>query len=164
MLELWLLIALIILVAVIYKPVTRVIFGALDGHAAKVRAELDQAKRLREEAQSLLASHQRQLLGGEDRRTRREAPGPRLVRRRAHHHPPGGGPAQGDVAQLPGHVQRYARHPVHGKCPRREDCCMCRDSCETPTRVASGCFCTGSAVLLRGPAARQGATARSGWR
>jgi F-type H+-transporting ATPase subunit b len=67
MLELWLLIALIILVAVIYKPVTRVIFGALDGHAAKVRAELDQAKRLREEAQSLLANQQRQLLGGEDR-------------------------------------------------------------------------------------------------
>ena len=67
MLELWLLIALIILIAVIYKPVTRTIFGALDGHAAKVRAELEQAKRLREEAQSLLASQQRQLLGGEDR-------------------------------------------------------------------------------------------------
>jgi len=67
MLELWLLIALIVLIAVIYKPVTRVIFGALDGHAGKVRAELEQAKRLREEAQSLLATQQRQLLGGEDR-------------------------------------------------------------------------------------------------
>jgi F-type H+-transporting ATPase subunit b len=67
MLELWLLIALIILLAAIYRPLSKTILGALDGHAAKVRAELDQAKRLREEAQSLLASHQRQLLSGEDR-------------------------------------------------------------------------------------------------
>jgi F-type H+-transporting ATPase subunit b len=67
MLELWLLIALIILIAVIYKPVSRAIFGALDGHSGKVRAELEQAKRLREEAQSLLATQQRQLLSGEDR-------------------------------------------------------------------------------------------------
>ena len=67
MLELWLLIALIILIVVIYKPVTGAIFGALDGHATKVRAELEQAKHLREEAQSLLATHQRQLLSGEDR-------------------------------------------------------------------------------------------------
>jgi F-type H+-transporting ATPase subunit b len=66
MLELWLLIALIILVVVIYKPVSRAIFGALDGHAAKVRAELEEAKRLREEAQSLLATHQRQRVSGED--------------------------------------------------------------------------------------------------
>ena len=66
MLELWLLIALIILIAAIYKPLTRTIFGALDGHAAKVRAELDEAKRLREEAQSLLAGHQRQLVSGSD--------------------------------------------------------------------------------------------------
>ena len=66
MLELWLLIALIVLIAIIYKPLTRTIFGALDGHAAKVRAELDEAKRLREEAQSLLAEHQRKLAAGTD--------------------------------------------------------------------------------------------------
>lgn len=66
MLELWLLIALLILIAIIYKPLARTIFGALDGHAAKVRAELDEAKRLREEAQSLLAEHQRRLAAGED--------------------------------------------------------------------------------------------------
>jgi F-type H+-transporting ATPase subunit b len=66
MLELWLLIALIILIVVIYKPLTRTIFGALDGHSAKVRGELEEAKRLREEAQSLLASHQRQLVSGGD--------------------------------------------------------------------------------------------------
>jgi F-type H+-transporting ATPase subunit b len=69
MIELWLLVALIILIAVIYKPLSRAIFGALDGHAAKVRAELDQAKRLREEAQHLLAEHQRQLASGQDQAT-----------------------------------------------------------------------------------------------
>jgi F-type H+-transporting ATPase subunit b len=66
MLELWLLVALIILIAAVYKPLTRTIFGALDGHSAKVRAELEEARRLREEAQSLLASHQRQLVSGGD--------------------------------------------------------------------------------------------------
>ena len=66
MLELLLLVALLILIAIIYKPLTRTVFGALDGHATKVRAELDAAKRLREEAQSLLAEHQRRLAAGED--------------------------------------------------------------------------------------------------
>ena len=66
MLEIWLLIALAILIAVIWKPLSRTIFGALDGHAGKVRAELDGAKRLREEAQSLLAEHKRQLAAGQD--------------------------------------------------------------------------------------------------
>jgi F-type H+-transporting ATPase subunit b len=66
MLEIWLLIALVILIAVIWKPLSRTITGALDGHAGKVRAELDEAKRLREEAQSLLAEHKRQLAAGHD--------------------------------------------------------------------------------------------------
>jgi F-type H+-transporting ATPase subunit b len=66
MLEIWLLIALAILIAVIWKPIARAIVGALDGHAGKVRTELDEAKRLREEAQSLLAEHQRQLAAGQE--------------------------------------------------------------------------------------------------
>jgi F-type H+-transporting ATPase subunit b len=66
MLEIWLLIALAILIAAIWKPLRRATVGALDGHAAKVRAELDGAKRLREEAQSLLAEHKRQLATGQD--------------------------------------------------------------------------------------------------
>jgi F-type H+-transporting ATPase subunit b len=66
MLELLLLVALLILIATIYKPLSRTVFGVLDGHAAKIRAELDAAKRLREEAQSLLAEHQRKLAAGED--------------------------------------------------------------------------------------------------
>ena len=60
------LLALVILIAIIYKPLSKVILGGLDGHAAKVRAELDAAKRLREEAQSLLSGYQRQLASGED--------------------------------------------------------------------------------------------------
>jgi len=65
MVELWLLISLIILIVAVRKPLGRAIFGALDGHAARVRAELDAAKRLREEAQSLLAEHHSQLASGQ---------------------------------------------------------------------------------------------------
>jgi F-type H+-transporting ATPase subunit b len=66
MLELLLLIALVILIAIIYRPLTATVLGALDGHAIKVRAELDAAKQLREEAQRLLAEHQRRLAAGDD--------------------------------------------------------------------------------------------------
>ncbi len=64
----WLLevIALVILIALIFRPLGRIIVSALDGHAAKVRAELNEAKHLREEAQSLLAGYQRQLVTGAD--------------------------------------------------------------------------------------------------
>ena len=66
MLEIWLLIALAILIAVVWKPLSRTIVGALDGHTAKVRAELEEARRLRDEAQSLLAEHKRQLAAGQE--------------------------------------------------------------------------------------------------
>jgi F-type H+-transporting ATPase subunit b len=66
MLELLLLVSLIILIAIIYKPLSIIILGALDGHAAKVRAELDEAKHLRDEAQGLLAEHQRRAAAGKD--------------------------------------------------------------------------------------------------
>jgi F-type H+-transporting ATPase subunit b len=69
MVELWVLIALIILIAAIYKPASRFVLGGLDGYAAKVRTELDEAKRLREEAQHLLAEHQRELASGQDQAT-----------------------------------------------------------------------------------------------
>ena len=64
--EFWLLVALVILIVAAWKPLSRAVLGGLDGHARKVRAELEEAKRLREEAQSLLAEHQRQLAAGED--------------------------------------------------------------------------------------------------
>jgi F-type H+-transporting ATPase subunit b len=64
--EFWLLVALVILIVAVRKPLARTVLGGLDGYAAKVRDELDEAKRLREEAQQLLAEHQRKLAQGED--------------------------------------------------------------------------------------------------
>jgi F-type H+-transporting ATPase subunit b len=67
MYELLLLLALIILGVVVYKTgLHKMILDLLDGHADKVRAELDEAKSLREEAQKLLADHQSKLAGGEE--------------------------------------------------------------------------------------------------
>lgn len=67
MYELLLLLALIILGVVIWKTgMHQMILGMLDDHGAKVRAELDEARRLREEGQSLLAEHKNKLAGGEE--------------------------------------------------------------------------------------------------
>ncbi|MEL6961758.1 MAG: F0F1 ATP synthase subunit B [Pseudomonadota bacterium] len=67
MYELMLWVALILLAIVIYKTgMHNMILGILDGHADKVRAELDEAKNLREEATKLLADHQAKLAGGEE--------------------------------------------------------------------------------------------------
>jgi len=64
--EFWLLVSLVILVAAVWRPVSRAVLGFLDGHTDKVRKELEEAKRLREEAQSLLAEQQRRVASGED--------------------------------------------------------------------------------------------------
>jgi F-type H+-transporting ATPase subunit b len=67
MLELLLLLALVILGVVIYKTgAHKIITDMLDNHAKKVRSELNEARQLREEAQILLAEHQRKLSKGED--------------------------------------------------------------------------------------------------
>ena len=65
MLELVLLIALIILVVALWKPAKRMVLGTLDGRAERIRAELDEAQRLHEEAKALVARYQRQLHEGE---------------------------------------------------------------------------------------------------
>ena len=56
MLELILLLCLILLVAVIWKPVKNAVLGALAGRAEKIRHDLDEAQRLHEEAKALLAA------------------------------------------------------------------------------------------------------------
>lgn len=67
MYELLLLLALIILGVVIWKTgLHKMITDMLDGHADKVRAELDEARALREEAAKLLSEHQTKLAGGEE--------------------------------------------------------------------------------------------------
>lgn len=65
MLELILLVCLVLLVAVVWKPAKRAILGALDGRAEKIRHDLDEAQRLHEEAKAMLAKYQRQLQEGE---------------------------------------------------------------------------------------------------
>jgi len=57
--ELWVAIAFAIFVLIlIYVGVPKRITGALDSRSAKIKAELDEARRLKEEAQKLLAEYQ----------------------------------------------------------------------------------------------------------
>jgi F-type H+-transporting ATPase subunit b len=65
MLELWLLISLIILIVLVWKPFKLHVLGGLDRRGQDIRNELDAAKRLHEEAKELLARHRRQLHEGE---------------------------------------------------------------------------------------------------
>jgi F-type H+-transporting ATPase subunit b len=65
MLELILLVCLIILGVLVWKPVKRSVLGTLDARADKIRSDLDEAQRLHEEAKTLLAKYQRQLHEGE---------------------------------------------------------------------------------------------------
>lgn len=57
--EFWVLVAFVIFVIGVARPVWKVITTALDGRAEAIRAELDEAQRLREEAQHTLAEYQR---------------------------------------------------------------------------------------------------------
>lgn len=55
----WVLVAFVIFVAAFARPITRAITAALDKRADKIRADLDEAEQLREEAQDLFANYQR---------------------------------------------------------------------------------------------------------
>src|SRR4051794_25044976 len=56
----WVLISMVILIALVWKPASRAITSGLDERAVRIRNELDEARRLREEAEQLLADYQRQ--------------------------------------------------------------------------------------------------------
>jgi len=56
--EFWVLVAAVIFVAAIWKPVRKSLIGTLDERAARIGGELDEARRLREEAQVLLAQYE----------------------------------------------------------------------------------------------------------
>ena len=58
--EFWVLLAVVIFAAAVWKPMRRAIVGGLDERAARIRAELDEAKKLREDAEQLLAQYRRQ--------------------------------------------------------------------------------------------------------
>ena len=57
--EVWLVVALLVLFAIAYRTAKKAIVGALDARSARIKTELDEAQRLREEAQSALAGFQR---------------------------------------------------------------------------------------------------------
>lgn len=55
----WEAVAFILAVALVWKKASGAITGALDERARKIREELDEARKLREEAQATLANYQR---------------------------------------------------------------------------------------------------------
>ena len=57
--EFWVLLAVVIFVAGVWKPVRRVVVGTLDQRSMRIEGELEEARRLREEAELLLADFQR---------------------------------------------------------------------------------------------------------
>lgn len=57
--EFWVLVAAVVLVALLWKPVRRSLVGSLDSRATRIRGELDEARSLRDEAQQTLAEFQR---------------------------------------------------------------------------------------------------------
>ena len=57
--EFWVAVAFVIFVAAVFRPVKKLLTAALDDKSAAIKAELDEAQRLREEAQHTLAEYQR---------------------------------------------------------------------------------------------------------
>jgi F-type H+-transporting ATPase subunit b len=60
--EIWVAAAFVIFVALTAKPIGRAIAKGLDGRAAKIKGQLDEARALRDEAERLLAEHQRKQI------------------------------------------------------------------------------------------------------
>jgi F-type H+-transporting ATPase subunit b len=56
--EFWVLVAAIIFVAVVWRPAKKGIVTTLDERSARIRGELDEAEKLRQEAERLLAEYQ----------------------------------------------------------------------------------------------------------
>ncbi|HEV2188281.1 MAG TPA: F0F1 ATP synthase subunit B [Stellaceae bacterium] len=55
--EFWVLVAAVIFVIAVFRPARRALTGGLDARAARIGAELDEARRLREEAERLVAEY-----------------------------------------------------------------------------------------------------------
>ncbi len=57
--ETWVAVSFVILVLATYRPISRSMTKALDNRSAQIKQELDEAQRLREEAQATLADYKR---------------------------------------------------------------------------------------------------------
>ena len=57
--EFWVLVAVVIFVIAVWKPAARALGGMLDSRAERIAAELAEARRLRDEAEALLAEYQK---------------------------------------------------------------------------------------------------------
>jgi F-type H+-transporting ATPase subunit b len=56
--EFWVAVAAAIFIAVVWKPARKGLIGGLDERAVRIRGELDEARKLRDEAAQLLAQYQ----------------------------------------------------------------------------------------------------------
>ena len=56
----WVAVAFVIFVIAVFKPIKTALIGGLDAKIKEIRQEVEEAEKLREEAQSLLANYQRQ--------------------------------------------------------------------------------------------------------
>lgn len=57
--EFWVAVAFVIFVVGVFRPIRKALTAALDARAARIKAEIEEATKLREEAKALLASYQR---------------------------------------------------------------------------------------------------------
>ena len=55
--EFWIAVAAAVFIGVVWRPARRVLIGSLDDRATRIRGELDEARRLRDEAERLLAGY-----------------------------------------------------------------------------------------------------------
>lgn len=57
--EFWVALAFVLVVILAFRPAARTIAATLDARAAKIRAQIEEARKLREDAQALLAEYQK---------------------------------------------------------------------------------------------------------
>jgi F-type H+-transporting ATPase subunit b len=55
--EFWVLLAVVVFAIVVWKPARRAVVGTLDERATRIRGELEEARKLRDEAEQLLADY-----------------------------------------------------------------------------------------------------------
>lgn len=57
--EFWVAVSCLVFIVAVWKPLRRALLGGLDSRAERIRNELDEARRLRTEAEQLLADYQK---------------------------------------------------------------------------------------------------------